>query len=240
MYPPITIVIMTYERHNLLRQTLDKLHEHLFYSGKTQLLIADDASPTPYGSAFEGLRIITTPTNGGWGYNANFVMRHIKTNIVLHMEDDYWLEQFIDITPYVCLLDQYPDVGLVRLDGIAGHHVNAGAKEYKLKPMGYQQSSGSLPDTMYGWSLDVASPETWLYSNRPHLKHQRFMTAVGEYPEGLKLGHTEESYAHMVKDYMRQTDNPLKIMVPMDLCLPHWSHVGKSYQHTEHDKGREN
>lgn len=255
--PPVTICIVTFMRFQELRRVLKNLHL-LHYEGELHILIADDSTPDDnYLPSIKNLmtyemewfhaanvqwQVISTPQNGGWGYNVNHAMRQIPDNhIIMLMEDDYVMTEHIDITPWVALLDQNEQIGLVRLDGIAGHNVYAAAQEFKLTlPSDYMYLETSItnPDTVFYWSIDVTSPELWIYSNRPHLKHRRFIETHGDYPEGLPLGQTESQFAHRVKDNMRNTprEERLKIVSPFRLSLPTFDHIGKSFQHTKWDK----
>jgi hypothetical protein len=69
--------------------------------------------------------------------------------------------------------------------------------------------------------------------------HPRFHAAYGRYPEGLKLGATEEAFAHGVRD--RQLRDPA---APGIAVLPEgipqaFAHIGKSWQLSAHDGGEE-
>lgn len=247
MLPDITIIIITYNRPDEIRKTVTALAEHMHYDGRLCVLIADDCTPGKYAhdvcvwtdentSAFYSKTLSASPdTNSGWGANANNALRY-AADIVLQIEDDYVLTRDIDLNPLVALLLAHPGIGLIRLDGIAGHRAVAHAAECNISVQlpDYRQGMTN-PGMLYYWLLDNMSRETWLYSNRPHLKHRRFWEFYGQYPEGLKLGATEESYAHQVKDLMTAPNAPA-IAVPMDLAVPAFDHIGVSYQHTEFDK----
>jgi hypothetical protein len=243
--PSVTFVIITYDRERELKITLSNLWENLYYSGEVKYLIADDSTPGKYRDDILGwfkrripceMEFISTPKNVGWGANANHALTHVRDDIVLFLEDDYVLKSPIDITPYAALLMAHEGIGLVRLDGIAGHKIVAHVNETNIADYApdYRQGMGT-PGKLNYFLADHTSRETWLYSNRPHLKHNRFHGFYGQYPEGLKLGATEESFAHNVKDQMTLPGAPA-IAVPLD-ATGWWDHIGISYQHSELDRG---
>lgn len=236
--PAITICMITYNRPVEIRKTIAAIHQNLTYAGKVHLTIADDCSPGSYADDLraEGLYVLSTPQNGGWGRNANYALGQITSDLILMCEDDYILTQPIDLTPYAALLACNANLGMVRLDGVAGHKARAQIKEWDVSALlpDYRQGIG-LPGRVGYWELEAEGPELWLYSNRPHLKHRRFHQSYGKYPEGLRLGETEESFAHMVKDGLHDPTMP-RVVVPLELSVSYWDHIGVSYQHTEFDK----
>lgn len=242
--PTVTAVIITYARPKEIRRTLSGLWENLYYSGDFRFLIADDKTPGNYLQEIEKwfrgnipgeIQTISTLSNGGWGANANHALDFAQNNVLLFLEDDYILKSPIDITPYVALLMAHEGIGLVRLDGIGGHKIVAHVNETDISDYlpDYRQGMG-LQGKLNYFLADRTSRETWLYSNRPHLKHSRFHNFYGEYPVGLKLGATEESFAHAVKDKMALPGAPA-IAIPLD-ATGWWDHIGQSYQHSELDR----
>lgn len=242
--PTVTAVIITYNRPKEIRRTLSGLWENLYYNGAFRFLIADDHTPGNYLSELEKwfrgnipgeIETLSTPANAGWGANANYALAHVKDDIVLFLEDDYVLKSPIDITPYAALLMAHEGIGLVRLDGIGGHKIVAHVNETDISDYApdYRQGMG-LQGKLNYFLADRTSRETWLYSNRPHLKHRRFHGFYGEYPQGLKLGATEEYFAHKVKDNMSLPAAPA-IAIPLD-ATGWWDHIGVSYQHSELDR----
>lgn len=250
--PPISVVVITYNRPDEIRRTLRALDNNMVYNGAINWIIADDCSPAPYSEDvlrwcpknmhlehYDTVRVITPPQNSGWGANANTALSQVDTDIVLVLEDDYVLTTPINLDPLVALLLENDRVGTVRLDGIAGHRVLAHHAECNVSVYCPNYAQGvAAPGMVHYWVLDNGSPELWLYSNRPALRHKRFFDYYGKYAEGLKLGATEEDYAHRVKDKMRDDpDNAPWIVTPLD-ANSYFQHIGHSYQHSEHDKGK--
>lgn len=241
--PPITVMIITYNRPDEIKLTLTALHDKLYYDGILTFLVADDSSPGDYLRdlrkwtlrEFGGnVSFVSTPKNSGWAGNFNHAYSYITDDFVMLIEDDYIQTQPLDITPYAALMLAHTGIGLVRLDGIAGHKVVCHCNETDISDyLPHYRQGVCMPGKLNYFLLDNSSRETWLYSNRVHLKHRRFHDFYGLYPEGLRLGHTEESFAHHVKDMMLLENAPA-IAVPLD-ATSFFDHVGKSYQWTEFD-----
>lgn len=245
--PALTIVIITYNRRAELKQTLQALYDNLYYDDeRITYLIADDCTPGAYRDDVlhdfkeinflnERIEFLSTPQNSGWGSNSNHALSHVKDDVVLFLEDDRVLTEPLDISPYVALLMQHTGIGLVRLDGIGGHKTVLHTTETDISDYlpNYRQGMGAQGKLNY-FLIDQNSPELWCYSNQPHLKHRRFHEWYGMYPEGLKLGQTEEIMAHTVKDGMKMPNAPA-LAVSLD-ATSKWDHIGRSFQGTEHDR----
>lgn len=247
--PSINIVVITFMRRDVLAHTLAALFDNLGYDGDISWIIADDCTPEPDYHYFirslpwrdRTMRIETPPENGGWGVNANNALRKCEHDITFFIEDDYILTRPVDLSPYVALLLENTVVGLVRMDGIAGHlGLSCQTAETNVSAYCPQWRQGiAYPGKLHYWLLDRKSTQFNMYSNRPHLKHRRFHEAYGEYHEGFKLGLTETKFAHIVKDKMRDdADSVPAIAAPFDANC-YFDHIGESFQLTEYDKGSE-
>lgn len=242
--PLISIVIITFRRPNEIRQTIQSLVENLLYPpDRLQFIISDDCSGDGYLKALkqdlkfiQNLKLISTEQNSGWGANANNALAHCDGDFIYWTEDDYLLKKTVDLRAAVALMTVNQSIGLLRYDGIVGHRILAHLAESDISEFypDFRQGLGQLGKVNY-WLLDRDSRETWLYSNRPHFKKASFHSFYGWYPVGLKLGETEETYAHMVKDGMARPDAPA--IACMSDFVDRWiDDIGKSYQHTDLDK----
>lgn len=252
MLPKVAVQICTYNRFDLIQRTISLLQEHLKYPPELlTLYICDDSSPGGYLNKLRRLDLfrkpwttifISTPVNGGWGRNVNNGIRQIPEDYIFFCEDDYLLTRDLDLITGIALLMSRTNIGMLRYRGTAGeHHVyhqfESDISAYLPDNFMYMEAAGSLPNKCTYLQFDSGSPTLWLYSNGPHLKRKSFHVAHGLYPEGLKLGETEEVFAHIVKDNMRNRpyDTPA-IAIQPDWIAMHWEHVGESYQGTEADK----
>lgn len=252
--PPVTIGVITYKRPDEIRVTINALCNQLTYDGPLRILVSDDASGGGYlrdlkewwehkgftllhGWHFEA---ISTPKNGGWGRNANHLLdvAFADCPLLFMMEDDYVLKRPLDLSAGVALMQQEPVLGMLRYRSTAGMPVLYYQRETDIAAYypDYREYQGYTLGKVTWLELMANSPSLWLYSNGPHLKSREFHGVYGRYPEGMKLGTTEESFAHIVKDMMMTHPATPKIAVLPEWVYMHWDHIGVSYQHTEHDK----
>lgn len=257
--PAVDVIVCTYNRPTELKKTLEALHENLLYSGPLNFYLADDSSDpanirkVKASAIFKQLKptIISTEQNSGWAANNNKAISETHSPYIFFTEDDYVLGQPLDLAAGVALLEAKPDVGMLRYRGTAGSHViyhqfEADIAELYATPFvdypggdekgsyPYQDGYG-LPGRIAYLQLDSGSPDLYLYSHGPHLKRRDFHAFYGMYPEGLKLGETEEQFAHIVKDGMKRPGAPAIAILP-DWVSMRFDHIGQSYQHTAEDK----
>lgn len=249
MLPPVTIQICTYNRPKELTQTLYHLYTNLYYEGELRWLICDDNSPDNYLERirkqagrfkwFDYLkpRFVSTPQNVGWGGNVNYGMSHIDTDYIFFVEDDYLLMQELDLRLGVAVLQTHEHLGMMRYRGTAGDKLVYQQREADIAHYlpEFHQGLG-LPGKITYLQIDSGSPSVYLYSHGAHLKRRKFHEFYGYYPVGLKLGETEESYGHTVKDQMLNIGAPGIAIFPEWIPM-WWDHCGHSYQGSEHDKG---
>lgn len=230
-FPPLTVLIVTYDRPREIRQTIDALLHRVDYRGSIRWHVADDASPGNYIAEllddFRYLDMHHTITNRkGWGANVNKALTSITTDYIYLNEDDYVAQCDLDLNRGVALLEANDDLGIVRYDGITGHTLDLELREQdtRLGRLNYCR-------------ISKRSPHLNVYSHRPHLKHRRLHDMVGLYKEGLSLGETEEEFAHRIKD--KFSDDPPHIAILPEGIPRAFSHIGHSRQGSEHDLPRQ-
>lgn len=249
--PRITFILITYKRSKELRRTLDALMRHIVYPRELlRWVIADDCSGDGYTddlrnvSRYESLNLefSVTPKNSGWGVNANtalgYVARnHPDTELVFQIEDDYVLTKALDLRAGAALMSVKPEIGMLRYRGTAGTHLVFHQLEADINAYlpDYQEGVGLSGKLTY-CLIDGNSPSLYIYSHGAQLKRLSFHSFYGAYPEGQKLGTTEERTAHIVKDGMKLPNAPCIAILPEWIAL-HFNHIGESRQHTEMDKG---
>lgn len=218
-WPLLAILVITYNRLPLLRGTLQHLHEHLDYVGEKLWVVADDGSddgtPQTLAEEFPAVQVVRS-NRVGLGANGNAGLRFAlsRAEYVLQMQDDMHLLSHLDLHPHVEKLRADPTCGYIRLWGVAGHK--------------YQ---GQLEGRY--WRIWWHSPELYIPSDRPHLKHRRFHEWYGLYPEGLKTAETEEAWAHQCKDRAGLNGKRLDVFVPQGETEKNWEHMGW------HDRARD-
>lgn len=242
-WPEVTILICTYERKEELEKTVAALRENLDYPN-LKWLICDDSSPSKFAVELSRtrpyklspLRVVHTAQNSGWGVNVNHGLSEVKSDYVFFIEDDYVLKKKLDLKIGMALLLSQPHIGMLRYRGTAGEHIlfhQLDADITGIMP-DYRDGMG-LPGHLTFALLDSGSPSLYLYSHGAHLKRKSFHEFYGAYPEGMKLGETEESYAHTVKAKMKIPGAPCLAILP-DWIVNWFDHIGHSYQLTEADK----
>ncbi len=226
----ITVVIPTYNRPEILAQTVNRLYSFLKFDGELRILIGDDGDEKTVPANVvdhENYQVTILPgPRRGLGANLNMLLKEVRTNIVLQMDDDHWLTQPLDINDYSRdLLNDAMNVGWIRL--FLGERRDV----YNLKTY-YKFSVAN-----YGpyWFISTESPELYIASNRPHIKHINFHKKhYGWYLEDRPLGKTEEAWCHSYKGIRNATKRWSRIpwvVIPMfGLSLNHWQHVGESWQ----------
>ena len=250
--PQIAIQICTYNRYEMLQDVVKALQNLIVYPAeKITLYICDDSSPDNYSGRLKKLKMfkepwktvfLSTKENGGWGRNVNNGLHQIKEDLIFFCEDDYSLTRELDLRVGVALMLARTNIGMLRYRGTAGDHLvyhqfEADLDAFVPDNFMYMEAAGSLPNRCTYLQFDSGSHTLWLYSHGPHLKRRAFHEIHGLYPEGFKLGETEEKFAHIVKDNMRNRpyDMPA-IAIQPDWIGMHWDHIGQSYQGSEFDK----
>lgn len=220
-YPSIAAVLVTFNRTELALRTIRGLGQYLDYPlEKVYFYVADDGSPREHVDAilkeivncgfcvlgYHNEKFRPGTHFPGIGWNMGLMAAHQKSPFVLMMEDDWELRRPLAISPYLRMLHDREDVGMVRLG-----HLAVGSK---VEIVGYSgiHYLHYLPDTQY------------MYSGNPHIRHVRFSQAVGPFAEDKTPGEIE-----LDQDYKARTlPNVPAIWRPAD--IPGWGifhHVGQ-------------
>ena len=113
----------------------------------------------------------------------------------------------LDLHPHIEKLRDDPTCGFIRLWGVGGHNYH-----------------GNLEGNY--WRIWWNSPELYIPSDRPHVKHARFHAFYGEYPEGLSTAVTEDAWCHQCKDRAGRDGVQLDVFVPQNqLTETTWEHA---------------
>lgn len=220
--PRLSICMVTYRRTEQAVRTLQSLLAHLGYPKELRsFYIGDDGSPKEHVDALlkvlEGENMLgyhnervrlpghENTYHAGPGWNRTMGIGYQNSDYVLWMEDDWELIRDFDIIPYVILLAERQEVGMVRLSNLA---VGNTLKIVSHNGIHY---------------LEYLRGQQYAYSGNPHLRHARFTVACGWFCETCSPGEMELDY-----DYRFQTtENPPAIWRPAD--IPGWGifgHIG--------------
>lgn len=220
--PRVAIVLVTYARTEYAVRTVNSVRENLVYSQELGWYIADDGSPpVHYETILKHLMdqnifgkhsedFVPGEHWPGKSWNKAWELAHEWSPVVLWVEDDWDLRRKLDITPYVRLLMEREDIGMVRLGHLA---IDLNTTSRGHNGIHYLQMWRNMP---YG------------FSGNPSLRHKRFAHAYGPYNEEIGPGDTELDYDARFREIVGP-----EIWWPVD--LGGWgifSHIGKeqSYQ----------
>lgn len=220
-WPPLAILSMTYNRRDILEDTLKHINEHLWYEGPKQYFVADDGSDDGTQSMLMQFPDMTLIQNQrvGLGANSNSGLRLAMAYapLILQFQDDMQLKSSLDLHPHAERLLSDETCGYIRLWGVGGHRYTANLE-------------GNY------WRVWWNSDDLYIPSDRPHLKHRRFHEFFGFYPEGLKSAETEDAWCHQCKDRAGGNGKKLDVLVPQNaLTESTWEHM--AYGSRWRDKG---
>jgi glycosyltransferase involved in cell wall biosynthesis len=209
----VAVILPTYNRAETVKQTIKLLDKHIVIDGKLRFYVGcdgDDDTPEVLSDLRQDIFLNPNPS-GSFGANINRLISMAVMDgydLLLQLDDDHHLKEDLDLNEHARFLVDFEQAGWIRLMGVSYHNFDASLKG------------------MY-WYIDWASPELYITSMRPHLKHRRFHETYGMYPEDLKLGETEESFCHQCKNV---SEGP-SVLIPLDVKTESlWDHVGSSWQ----------
>ncbi len=223
----ISVLIPTYNRKTIVVETVHRLMVNIRFAGQLQIIVSVDGDDGTYEYlqtmkiasdavalvVLRGPRLVTGLMTG-LGANLNQMIRAASYPLLMQMDDDHWLTANLDLNQHATELMRHGPIAWIRLMGVSGHNYLAKLRERY-------------------WMVDWESPELYIPSNRPHLKHKWFHDFYDLYTEGLPLGETEESFCHRCKDKAHthgNRDSIPHVCVPVSLQEEIWEHVGESWQ----------
>jgi len=224
----LTVLIPTFNRAEIVKQTIELLQQNLIYNGgETHFLIGvdgDDHTPDLL-RGMPNVRMLQGPRDG-LGANLNMLIEVAETTLLFQLDDDHHLVKPLNLYEHAWNVLNEQEFGWIRLMyGVCTGHER------------YYHFTGVLHG--HYWRLTPNTTELYLPSNRPHLKKKEFHTQFyGMYTPGLKLGNTEVDFCKHFADLRKKTPEGMPdVFIPMyPPDEDSWLHVGESFQHTEHDK----
>ena len=190
-WPPITILVYTYDRPVKIRRVLPSLQKHLKYSGRLLWRLADDGSPPGYlegiAADFPELELGWTVTHRkGFGANANTGYKACTTKYVLPTEDDLIITRDLDLSSGVVLMDGVPEIGALRYGAAVIDTVLLGRAFMGPPVMGY-------------FIFDRATSKYWNPCGHPTIIQPSFYEAYGYLPEGVRVAQVELAWTRGAK-----------------------------------------
>lgn len=194
-FPKLCILLLTYAsdikspRAKYAEKTLRSVLDNVRYTGQISVHIADDGSPPQHvdklsklAGGYASVRGVSCSNANRAGYGASYNLAtqqvHMHSEVVLPLEDDWVLEQSLDLDPFVeTLVDAKPLIGCVRLGYL-------GSTQELRGSVGHNSGKTYL-------LFDPASPERHVSAGHPRIETVEWERAVGPWPEGLNPGSTE-------------------------------------------------
>ncbi len=184
-YPLLNIVTTTYfpdnaqgrRRADFAQKCIRSWNKYLHYDGPITIHIADDGSPinTILRNEPNIVRSYGDRKGVGASLNRGLQTSFVVSPLVVYIMDDWMLEEKIHLSPWVRLLLEDKDIGIVRLGpphpGLTGEVIN-------------------YP---HGWALKL-DRHHFAYGLRPAIYHKRFFDAYGWFNEGESAVETERKF----------------------------------------------
>lgn len=219
--PQVCVVLLTYLRTEMALRTVRGVCEYLDYPKELlSFYVADDGSPSGHVQVIldeikqGGINLVgyhnekyaPGTTFCGQGWNTGLQKGHQTAPILLWLEDDWELKRPFDIRPYVRLLVEREDVGVVRFGQLTVGN--------DLKVEGHNGIH----------YLEYLRSSSYAYSGNPHLRHVRFSEYYGLFATDRNPGDVE---LHYDEKFRTMPDGP-RIWRPAG--FPEWGmfgHIGK-------------
>lgn len=230
-WPPITVLVYTYDRPRKIRRVLVSLKEHLRYNGELLWRLADDGSPPGYlesiAADFPDLALQWTVTERkGFGANANTGYRARTTKYVLSTEDDLLIVRDLDLNTGIVLMENVPSIGALRYD-IAN------------TDLFFNRCILGLPGLEIPYCIiDRVKTKYWNFCGHPTLVQPSIYETYGYLPEGVRVGEVELTWTRRVSTIPGPPD---VVILPEYLKPSCFTHIGgasaERLGQTERDAG---
>lgn len=190
--PKLSIVLVTYKRTEMALRTIESTCKNLIYPNELRFWhIGDDGTPPKdfdllRSKLYDHQEILAYSHNermrndgqedtffAGKGWNKALGVAHQNSDFVLFLEDDWELEEPFDLVPYVKLLQEREDVGLVSFRILS--------VDNDVRTVGH--------DGIH--YLQYHRTTQYAYSGNPHLRHARFVQHYGWFAEDVNPGGIE-------------------------------------------------
>lgn len=228
--PNIAIGLVTYRRTAEAIRTIISTRENLGYpKEKRAWYVADDGTQDKAHiekilESLDGENVIGYHSermrhgghegthNAGLGWNRCLGNCHQYSDFVLFLEDDWDLDEPIDLVPYVRLLREREDVGAV---------------SFRILSTGANVHTVGHNGNVY---LRYLRTTQYAYSGNPYLRHARYTTKYGWFAEDRSPGeielHQDDQYRYNGLTIRDENDGP-QIWRPAGISVwGAWKHIG--------------
>lgn len=230
--PHIAIGLVTYRRTEEALRTVKSTCENLVYPKELRsFYVGDDGSDPKHISAIiaelsdreeniigyhsDRLRHKGEEDthNAGLGWNKTLGLCHQKSDFVLWLEDDWELEKPLEIIPYVRLLQEREDVGIV---------------SFRILSVGADVHTVGHTVEGYGGQVYLKYLRTtqYAFSGNPYLRHARYTRHYGTFAEDRNPGLME---LHQDDQYRLAVGDAPEIWRPAEISpWGGWAHIGST------------
>lgn len=186
--PLVSVVVVSYNRLDLLRQTVTSLLDKVTYPRSSlELILCDDGSPSSIQEQMKALpfdMFLMSAQNRGMAHNTNKGIRAASGQYVLQIQDDWECTgpgDFIDVA--IELFNERQDIALIRLwDAFGGPHELCASTNGRTAQIYINQKR---------WR---ATAGEYVYSDTPHIKRRALVSTLGLYREGWAMHKVEMDY----------------------------------------------
>lgn len=180
-WPRVALCFLTYQRTEYALASIHSICDNLIYGSLGWYVADDGSSHLHYSSVMDAIAergvILFGSHHEKMGAGASWnraIDEALKVaDIILWIEDDWTLDIKLDIHPYVKLLLERQDIGMVRLGYLA--------VGLKCEVMGY--------DGIH--YLKMSRETQYAYSGNPNLRHRRYFDTYPRYPTDKNPGECE-------------------------------------------------
>lgn len=180
MNPLVSVVITSYNRPRLLKETVSSLLLHMDYE-PIELILADDASNEDARRQMRELpfdKFCFAEKNSGLGANTNMGLAAAEGDYILQLQDDWrCVAEPEFLNDALTLFKAHPEVGFIKLTD------RQNGLKYSTKTV------LGIGDVRF--YEHRGEKEKFYYSDNPHLKTRRFVEALGPYKESRYMQRTE-------------------------------------------------
>lgn len=235
--PFLSILLLTYRRLNLSLRTIESTCQNLGYPKELiSWYVCDDGSPREehetvlsyiqnFGQTILGEHNRRIRDKGkedtffaGKSYNLGLGLCHQKSDFVLVLENDWELDEPLDLVPHIKLLQDREDVGAVT---------------FRILSTGADVHTVGYNGNMY---LKYLRSTQYAFSGNPYIRHARFTTEYGWFAEDRNPGnmelHQDDMYRYRDagegKFIPRNDSDGPQIWRPADISIwGSWKHIGQ-------------
>lgn len=184
----LSVCFFTYNRSGYLAHAVSEFIKncHLDRS-EYEIIISDDGSDELHKNKIihikEKFRVekVLLNKHKGIGHNFNSGLRVAEGRFVLHIEDDWQIQQDCGnfVNRSMAFLEQHPEVSIVRMSSLTG-----------IDPL-----NNLLP---YGDGFQIVNKGLETYASSPHLKRKDFHKYLGWYDENSSPEDCQRKFQHLV------------------------------------------